>query len=59
MLGYTDTDDLVRRLRHALEHPEETAAIARRGQERTLRDHSTLVRARTLEAAFQDLLQVT
>jgi len=59
VFGYAGTDDLVRRLRRALEQPEETAAVARRGQQRTLRDHSTEVRARTLEAIFQDLLQVT
>jgi spore maturation protein CgeB len=58
-VGYAGTDDLVLRLRGALERPEETATIARRGQQRTLRDHSSEVRARTLEAIFQDLLQVT
>lgn len=55
VLAYTDTDDLVRQLRLALEWPEAAAATAARGQQRTLRDHSTLARARTLADLFADL----
>lgn len=59
VLGYTDTDDLVRQLRTALERPESAAAIAARGKQRTLREHSAATRARTLADLFADLVPVT
>ena len=39
-----DEDDLVERIRHYLAHDDERRAIARAGQERTLREHTYAVR---------------
>ena len=41
MVVYTDIKDLVQKIRYYLAHPEEREEIARRGYERTVREHST------------------
>lgn len=38
---WTTPEELVAKVRHYLSHPEEARALARRGQERVLRDHTT------------------
>jgi hypothetical protein len=48
VVAYRDEDELVERVEHLLAHEEERAAIARAGQERTLRDHTYGVRMREL-----------
>jgi spore maturation protein CgeB len=40
VVAYTDEDDLVEQVHWYLEHDEQRRAIARAGQERTLRDHT-------------------
>lgn len=40
MVTYRDVDDCVRKVRYYLEHEEEREAIARRGHERAVRDHT-------------------
>jgi len=53
VVTYSDADDLVEKIRYYLEHEEERAAIARAGQERTLRDHTYAVRMRELAAILE------
>jgi hypothetical protein len=48
VVTYRDADELVAKLRHYLAHEDERAAIARAGQERTLRDHGYAERMREL-----------
>jgi spore maturation protein CgeB len=50
IVTYAGADDLVERVGHYLEHDEERRAIARAGQERTLRDHTYLRRMQELLA---------
>jgi spore maturation protein CgeB len=45
---FDDITELVPRTEHYLAHPDERAAIARRGRERVLRDHTYAARMRTL-----------
>jgi hypothetical protein len=40
IIGFEDTPDLLRQVRHYLDHPEEAEAIRRAGRERVLRDHT-------------------
>jgi spore maturation protein CgeB len=48
VVTYRDADDLAEKMRHYLEHEEERVAIARAGQERTLREHTYAERMREL-----------
>jgi hypothetical protein len=48
VVTYADADDLAGKIRHYLEHGEEREAIARAGQERTLREHGYAERMREL-----------
>ncbi len=50
VVTYRNEDELVERVRHFLAHDEERRAIARAGQERTLRDHTYLRRMEELLA---------
>jgi hypothetical protein len=56
VVQYRDAADLRERLKHFLARPAEATAIAKHGQLKTLRDYSTPVRAREIEALFGDLL---
>ncbi|MDP2598439.1 MAG: glycosyltransferase, partial [Candidatus Liptonbacteria bacterium] len=38
---YKDNKDLAEKIKYYLAHPEEREAIAKRGYERTIREHST------------------
>ncbi|HEY7862824.1 MAG TPA: glycosyltransferase [Thermoanaerobaculia bacterium] len=40
IVGFEDTPDLLRQVRHALEHPEEADRVRRAGRERVLREHT-------------------
>jgi len=40
IIGFTSTDDLLRKVRYYLDHPAEAEAIRRAGRERVLRDHT-------------------
>lgn len=40
IVGFGNVDDLLRQVRHYLDHPEEAAAVRRQGRERVLRDHT-------------------
>jgi hypothetical protein len=55
VVPYDSGDDLVRRMRFLLENEPERARIAAAGQQRTLRDHSSLRRAERLLGYLQDL----
>lgn len=48
---YKDNEDLVRKIKYYLAHPEEREEIAKRGYERTQRDHST-------ERRFEDIFKM-
>lgn len=56
VLPYTDAANLVKRVRELLGRPDRLHAIARAGQERTLRDHTTTARARQIAAIFGNRL---
>ncbi len=58
VVSYRDAKDLCTKIRGCAEMPAEAAAIAARGQRRTLRDYGTPARAREVEALFADLLGV-
>ncbi len=46
---YRSADELIEKIRYYLAHPDEREAIARRGQERSLRDYDMPVRARVFD----------
>lgn len=48
---YKNNEDLVEKIKYYLAHPEEREAIAQRGYERTIRDHSTKKR-------FEDIFRM-
>lgn len=50
---YADEDELVEKIGHYLEHGDERRAIARAGQERTLREHTYRHRMRELVALLE------
>jgi spore maturation protein CgeB len=54
--AYRDEDELVDAVEHYLGHEDERAAIAAAGQQRTLRDHTFLVRMRELEDILRSYL---
>ena len=58
VVPYRDASDLCKRIRSHAGRPDEAAAIAARGQRRTLRDYGTPARAREVDALFADLLGV-
>jgi hypothetical protein len=49
VVAYRDARDLIEKIRYYLGHDEERVAIARAGQERTLRDHTYSQRMKELE----------
>jgi len=51
IVAYVDERDLVEKIQYFLKHDEEREAIAKRGYERTLRDHST-------ERRFEDVFRM-
>lgn len=53
VVTYADEDELVERVLHYLDHENERRAIARAGQERTLREHGYDVRMRELAAILE------
>jgi len=53
VVTYADEDELVERVRHYLAHEDERRAIARAGQERTLREHTYGVRMRELVSILE------
>jgi spore maturation protein CgeB len=40
IVGFDSTEDLLRKVRHYLDHPEEAAAVRRAGRERVLAEHT-------------------
>ncbi len=53
VLAYTDADDLIRQVRHHLEHEDERRAVADAGRRRTLRDHGYGGRIATLAGMLE------
>lgn len=56
VVTYRDVDECLARLEYYLAHPDEAAAIARRGQERTYREHLFSHRAARILELAQPLL---
>jgi hypothetical protein len=57
IVTYTSADDLAEKVRWLMDHPNERKAIAARGQQRTIRDHSFAKRAVQLDEIIRaDLL---
>jgi spore maturation protein CgeB len=56
VIAYNDGEDLMRVVEYYLSHSEEAAELARRGQERTLRDHSAAVRAKEFLGLCEKML---
>jgi len=59
LVTYQGLDDLIDKVRYYSAHPSEAAAVAARGQRRTLSEHSTLRRAEVLEGLFGEVGRVT
>ena len=55
ILTYRSADELIERLRHALAHPEETAAIGERARRRALACHTYRARVTAVHALLQSL----
>lgn len=53
---YSSHADAVEKIRYYLEHDDERAAIAARGQARTLRDHTYAQRMKTVSNALSEML---
>jgi spore maturation protein CgeB len=53
VVTYADADDLAEKVRHYLAHEDERSAVARAGQERTLREHTYAERMRELVAILE------
>ena len=53
IVGYRDVDDLIAKLAHYLDHPEEREEIAREGYRRAMRDHRFPHRMRQLGALIE------
>jgi peptidoglycan/xylan/chitin deacetylase (PgdA/CDA1 family) len=53
---FKDEKELVEKIRFYLAHPELRTAIAERGQQRCLRDHSALERIKSLDNIIKELL---
>jgi glycosyltransferase involved in cell wall biosynthesis len=51
---YRDHADLLQKIRHYLDHPDEREAVARRGQERCLRDHGMATYAREFDRVIRE-----
>lgn len=56
VVTYRDAADAAAKIRHYLEHPDEAATIARAGQARTLRDHTSAQRMADLAALLESRL---
>jgi len=56
VVSYTDTADLVEKVRYYLAHDDQREAIARAGQARTLQDHTFLGRMREFEQMVESYL---
>lgn len=50
---FRDSDEMLRKIRYYLDHPDEREAIARRGQERCLRDYSMEKRTAEFDRIIQ------
>lgn len=48
MVCYSSVEEAVDKMRYLLDHPEEREAIAKRGYERTMRDHTTFHRVQKM-----------
>lgn len=57
VVAYTGLADLIGKIEGFLSQPQECARMAKAGQERVLRDHNTVLRARQLAAMLQDRLR--
>ena len=56
IVAYTDTEDLVEKVKYYLAHDDQRQAIARAGQARTLQHHSFLGRMREFEQIIESYL---
>ena len=49
--SYSSMDEMIQKIEHYLEHPDEARAIGERGRQRVLRDHSIASRVRYMLSA--------
>jgi SAM-dependent methyltransferase len=56
IVAYSSIDECITLVKYYLEHPDEAAEIAARGQERTLRDHTYTKRMHQMSQWFKQLL---
>jgi hypothetical protein len=54
LVGFDDAEDLRRKIRHYLDHPEKRQAIAARGREEALRRHTYVHRLGELSSALTE-----
>lgn len=57
IVTYTSVDECVEKVNYLFEHEAERAQIARAGQSRTLRDHTTRERSRQIDELIQHMLR--
>lgn len=55
VVAFDSVDDLIDKARYYLDHEDERQQIARRGQQRTLRDHTVRARCGELDAVLRQL----
>ncbi len=55
VVTYSSAEECLEKLHYLLEHPEEREAIARKGQTRTLKDHSIARRCETIARRINEL----
>jgi spore maturation protein CgeB len=53
VVAYSSADDLIEKARHYLANPDDRVAVARAGQERTLRDHTYRMRMAQFDAMLR------
>ena len=55
-VGYSNMNDMIDKAKYYLEHEDERAAIAARGQARTLLDHTYAKRMQTVSQVLTEML---
>ena len=56
IVTYSSTDEAVEKVNYLLNHPDEAEKIAKAGQTRTLKDHTTMNRCQQIDQAIKKLL---
>jgi spore maturation protein CgeB len=56
VVTYSSVDEAVEKVKYLLDHEDERQAIAKAGQDRTLKDHTIINRCQRIDAAIQEKL---